>query len=57
MWGLTIVIIYDNFCGMSWTISFYKVVILITVVKKASKIPKRQMDTVRKRMKEVLADE
>ena len=39
------------------TIKGQEVVILITVVKKASKIPKRQMDTVRKRMKEVLADE
>ena len=33
------------------------IVILITVIKKANKIPKRQMDTAMKRMKEVLSDD
>lgn len=30
-----------------------EIVVLITVIKKGNKIPKRQMDTARKRMKEV----
>jgi phage-related protein len=30
-----------------------EIVVLITVIKKRNKIPKRQMDTARKRMKEV----
>jgi len=34
-----------------------EVVILLTAVKKSDKLPKRHMDTARKRMKEVQADE
>ena len=34
-----------------------EIVILITAVKNANKLPKRQMDTARKRMKEVQSDE
>ena len=35
------------------TVKDQEIVILITVIKKRNKIPKRQMDTARKRMKEV----
>lgn len=35
------------------TLKGQEIVILITVIKKDNKIPKRHMDTVRKRMKEV----
>jgi len=34
-----------------------EIVVLITVIKKGSKIPKRSMDVARQRMKEVLEDE
>jgi len=34
-----------------------EVVILLTAVKKSDKLPKRHMDTARKRMKEIQADE
>lgn len=34
-----------------------EIVVLITVIKKGSKIPKRSMDVARQRMKEVLDDE
>lgn len=39
------------------TVKDQEIVILITVIKKGNKLPKRQMDTARKRMKEVHADE
>lgn len=39
------------------TMKGQEIVILITVVKKDNKIPKRHMDTARKRMKEILDDE
>jgi len=39
------------------TVKGQEIVILITAVKKANKLPKRQMDTARKRMKEVQSDE
>lgn len=39
------------------TVKEQEIVILITAVKKGSKLPKRHMDTARKRMKEVQADE
>lgn len=39
------------------TVKNQEIVILMTVVKKANKIPKRQMDTALKRMKEVQNDE
>jgi phage-related protein len=39
------------------TVKGKEIVILITVVKKANKIPKHQMDTAVKRMKEVLSDD
>lgn len=39
------------------TVKNQEIVILMTVVKKANKIPKRQMDTALKRMKEVQSDE
>ncbi len=39
------------------TMKAQEIVILITVIKKDNKIPKRHMDTARKRMKEVLDDE
>ena len=39
------------------TVKNQEIVILMTVVKKANKIPKRQMDTALKRMKEVQDDE
>ena len=35
------------------TVKDQEIVILITVIKKRNKIPKREMDTARKRMKEV----
>lgn len=35
------------------TVKGKEIVILITVVKKSNKIPKRHMDTARKRMKEL----
>ena len=35
------------------TVEGQEIVVLITVIKKGNKIPKRQMDTARKRMKEV----
>ena len=35
------------------TVKGQKIVILLTVIKKNNQIPKRQMDTARKRMKEV----
>lgn len=35
------------------TVEVQEIVVLITVIKKGNKIPKRQMDTARKRMKEV----
>ena len=39
------------------TVKGNEIIILITVIKKDNKIPKRHMDTARKRMKEVLDDE
>jgi len=39
------------------TVKGQEVVILLTAVKKADKLPKRHMDTARKRMKEVQADD
>lgn len=39
------------------TVKNQEIVILMTVVKKTNKIPKRQMDTALKRMKEVESDE
>jgi len=39
------------------TVKDQEIVILMTVVKKANKLPKRQMDTALKRMKEVQNDE
>ena len=39
------------------TMTGQEIVILLTVIKKDNKIPKRHMDTARKRMKEVLDDE
>jgi len=39
------------------TVKGREVVILLTAVKKGNTLPKRQMDTARKRMKEVQADE
>jgi len=39
------------------TVKGQKIVILLTVVKKGGALPKRQMDTARKRLKEVQADE
>ena len=39
------------------TVKDKEIVILLTVVKKDNTIPKRQMDTARKRLKEVLSDE
>ena len=39
------------------TVKGQKIIILMTVIKKENKIPKRHMDTVRKRMKEVKDDE
>lgn len=39
------------------TVKGREVVILLTVVKKTNTIPKRQMDTARKRMKEVRSDD
>jgi len=39
------------------TVKDQEVVILITAVKKANKLPRRQMDTARKRMKEVQTNE
>ncbi|MEE4283850.1 MAG: type II toxin-antitoxin system RelE/ParE family toxin [Pseudomonadales bacterium] len=38
------------------TIKDEEIVVLISVIKKQNKIPKRQMDTARKRMKEVQND-
>ncbi|MFK7955741.1 MAG: type II toxin-antitoxin system RelE/ParE family toxin [Lysobacterales bacterium] len=43
--------------SMFCTVVGEEVVILMTAVKKASKLPKRQMDLARKRMKEVQRDE
>ena len=39
------------------TVKGKKVVILVTVIKKSQRIPKRQMDLARRRMKEVLEDD
>ncbi len=39
------------------TVKGKEIVILMTVIKKENKIPKRKMETVEKRMKEVQADE
>lgn len=39
------------------TVKHQEIVILMTVVKKGNKIPKRHMDTALKRMKEVQSDE
>ena len=39
------------------TVRGQEIVILLTAVKKGNRLPKRQMDTARKRMKEVQADE
>ena len=39
------------------TVKGQEIVILMTVIKKENKIPKRQMETALKRMKEVLAHE
>ncbi len=39
------------------TVKGKEIVILMTVIKKENKIPKRKMDIVEKRMKEVQADE
>jgi phage-related protein len=39
------------------TVESQEIVILITVIKKGNTIPRRQMETARKRMKEVQADE
>ena len=39
------------------TVKGQEIVVLITVIKKGSKIPKRHMETARKRMKEVQDDE
>lgn len=39
------------------TVKEQEIVILLTVIKKSSTIPKRQMDTVRKRLKEVQNDD
>jgi len=39
------------------TVKDQEIVILLTAVKKANALPKRQMDTARKRMKEVQTDE
>lgn len=35
------------------TVKDQEIVVLITIIKKGNRIPKRQMDTARKRMKEV----
>lgn len=39
------------------TVKGDEIIILITVIKKDNKIPKRHMDTARKRMKEILDNE
>ncbi len=39
------------------TVKGQEIVILITAIKKANKLPKRQMDTAHKRMKEVQSNE
>ena len=39
------------------TLKGEEIVILMTVIKKTNALPKRQMDTARKRMKEVLEDD
>jgi phage-related protein len=47
----------DIFRSVFCAVKGKEIVILITVIKKANKIPKRQMDTAMKRMKEVLSDD
>ena len=39
------------------TVKDQEIVILLTVIKKGNTLPKRQMDTARKRLKEILSDE